>query len=154
MRSRPFVIIAFLFLVIYFAGFHVRGDSVMIKTAEGANHRVAVEVARSPEQRRLGLMNREGLSSGRGMLFVFEGEARPVMWMKNMNFPIDIVFADSEAMISHIEKDAEPCFAVDDRYCPRYRSEVASRYVLELPAGFTERYSVKRGDLLALPSGL
>ena len=49
---------------------------------------VAVEISDTEESRQLGLMNRDYLSDGMGMLFVFPKEASLSFWMKNTRIPL------------------------------------------------------------------
>ena len=56
---------------------------------------VSVEVSQSDVELSTGLMFREGLSPGSGMLFVFDSEGEYGFWMKNVSFPLDIVWLDS-----------------------------------------------------------
>lgn len=153
MRYRPFIVIGSLLLLICLAAFYFRGLPLQIKTSEGAIHRVLIEVMRTDEEKRLGLMNRESLKEGRGMLFVYEAETSPIMWMRNMKFPIDIVFIGKNLRINHIEQNAQPCEVADDSQCARYRSSELSLFVLELPAGYTARHQISSGDKIRLPSG-
>lgn len=92
---------------------------------------VMVEVADGPEERARGLMFREGLGEGEGMLFVFERDGPHPFWMKNMRFPIDIIWLDSDGRVIHLETDVPPCPGPP---CPLYTPRVSARYVLEVGA--------------------
>src|SRR5512136_601336 len=54
--------------------------------------RFEVEVAQTPGTREKGLSGRTGLVDGQGMLFVFDKPDRYMFWMKDMLFPIDIIY--------------------------------------------------------------
>ncbi len=101
---------------------------------------VMVEVADGPEERARGLMFREGLGEGEGMLFVFERDGLHPFWMKNMRFPIDIVWLDSDGRVIHLETDVPPCPGPP---CPLYTPRVSARYVLEVGANSAR---VRLGD--------
>ena len=67
-----------------------------------------VEVADDVEERSRGLMFRESLPSGAGMLFVYE-RAQPVsFWMKNTLIPLDMVFLDKTGTVQHVHANAVP----------------------------------------------
>lgn len=101
---------------------------------------VTVEVADGPEERARGLMFREGLRDGEGMLFVFERDGLHPFWMRNVRFPIDIVWLDSDGRVVHLETDVPPCPGPP---CPLYTPRVFARYVLEVGANSAR---VRLGD--------
>jgi uncharacterized membrane protein (UPF0127 family) len=103
---------------------------------------VIAEIADSPQQRNRGLMFRKDLDDKHGMLFVFEGEARYGFWMKNMNFPIDIIWIDGNRDIIDIYEDALPCKDICKTMLPR----AAAQFVLEVKSGFVRTKRIKAGD--------
>jgi uncharacterized membrane protein (UPF0127 family) len=92
----------------------------------------SVELARTPQAREQGLMGRDGLEPGSGMLFIFDAPGRYSFWMKNMKFPIDILWLDSDRKLVHIAESVPPC---QSEPCPVYTPLSDARYVLEIPAG-------------------
>lgn len=108
---------------------------------------VDVEVASTPAQLARGLMYRESLADGSGMFFVFESEGRHGFWMKNMEFPIDILWLDSDLRVVDITENVPPCRSDP---CEIYRPDVPSRYVLEVPAGFVVDSGVAVGQTVSL----
>jgi uncharacterized protein len=77
------------------------------------------------------------------MLFVFENEAEHIFWMKDMRFPIDIIWLDSNKTIIHIEHNVQPCSF--GSFCPTYKPDGNSLYVLETVAGFANKYAIVQG---------
>jgi hypothetical protein len=78
------------------------------------------------------------------MLF-FLGEPRKAsFWMKNMKFPIDIIWLDENFSIVHVEKELQPCESVF--YCKSYKPNYEALYVLETIAGFTKNHNMQIGD--------
>lgn len=112
-----------------------------------AGKRIDLEVASTAASRARGLMFRDHLPRGRGMIFVFPTEEIQGFWMKNTLIPLDILWIDSAGAIVHIERDVPPCRADP---CPTYSSPHPARYVLELAAGEAAHYTLEPGQRLAL----
>ena len=93
---------------------------------------VTAELAVSDEDRQLGLMFRPKMNDDQAMLFVFEEESGHAFWMKNMRFPIDILWLDKDRRIVHIERQVPPC---GQDPCPSYPSPQPARFVLEIRSG-------------------
>ncbi|MBM3294076.1 MAG: DUF192 domain-containing protein [Candidatus Aminicenantes bacterium] len=117
------------------------GRFIEVYTAEGRT--IVVELAVTPEERARGLMFREKILPGQGMLFLFEKEGKPAFWMKNTLVPLDILWLDRDRRIVHIEPDVPPCPAEP---CPSYGPGRDALYVLELAAGEAKRYNLKLFD--------
>jgi len=102
-----------------------------------------VEVARTEENRALGLMFRTALAEDRGMLFVFEEPGLHRFWMKNTLIPLDMVWMDDRKRIIHIEYQVPPC-KLDP--CPVYGPSADSLYVLEVISGVASREKLHVGQ--------
>ncbi len=118
-------------------------DHVTFMTDSG-NVTVSVEVARTQEELRQGLMDRSSLDWDSGMLFMFEPPRVLNFWMKNTLIPLDMVFLSSEGEIIRIERDVPPCAS---EICPTYGG-VYGAYVVEVNAGFCESRGIKEGDMM------
>lgn len=103
---------------------------------------VLAEVADTPAKRQNGLMFRDSLPLNKGMLFVFEKEGEYGFWMKNMHFPLDLLWVDSAKRVVFIYQNALPCKDVCKTLVPR----AAARFVVEVNAGFVARNHVQIGD--------
>ncbi|MEM1103307.1 MAG: DUF192 domain-containing protein [Pseudomonadota bacterium] len=101
-----------------------------------------VEVARTPEEQRRGLMFRRSLAEDAGMLFVHESDRVLGMWMKNTYLPLDMAFLDREGRIVAIAADRTP-HSLD-----HISSGVPARAVLEVNAGRLKALGAKVGDRL------
>ncbi|MEI6511442.1 MAG: DUF192 domain-containing protein [Candidatus Uhrbacteria bacterium] len=105
---------------------------------------ISVEIADSPEERRIGLSDHVYLDQDRGMLFLFDDLSRPAFWMKGMRFPIDIVWL-RDGIVVGIEPDMPVSTDVNP---PSVRPNGDINEVLELNAGIAAEHGLKRGDSL------
>ena len=103
------------------------------------------EVMSTPEGRERGLMSRDGLADDQGMLFIFDEPGDYPFWMKNMNFPIDIIWLDEVKTVVHAELNVPPC--IKDP-CPVYPPHVKALYVLEIASGEAVASGIKIGEQL------
>ena len=93
---------------------------------------VTVELARSHVEKARGLSGRMDLKPGQGMLFVYDLPQPIGIWMKDMRFPLDIIWI-REGKIVHIEKNAPPLKSGS----PEKVYTATADLVLEVPAGYT-----------------
>jgi uncharacterized membrane protein (UPF0127 family) len=98
-----------------------------------------VELALSEEEQSQGLMYRESLDEGRGMLFVFDRDRIASFWMKNTLIPLSIAYINSDGSILEIH-DMRP----ED--LSLIRSSRSVRYALEVPRGWFDRAGIGPGD--------
>jgi uncharacterized membrane protein (UPF0127 family) len=104
-----------------------------------------MEVADTPAQQELGLGKRDSLAADYGMLFAFTSAGLRCFWMKDMRFPLDIIWIGSDKKIGHIEKSLSP-----DTYPQSYCPQLAARYVIELNAGTADKLGLHDGDVLPI----
>lgn len=102
---------------------------------------VRVEVADTYDKRIQGLSGKESLSKGTGMLFVFEKPDLYGIWMKDMNFDIDILWVNEFDQIIYIVEQATP-----DSYPETFLPPTPSKYILEVPTSFVKENNIKVGD--------
>lgn len=107
--------------------------------------RILIDLAVTNFEKEKGLGGRFFLSDNNGLLFVYEKEGFPAIWMKNMIFPIDIVWLDSQFRIVHVEKNISP-----NTYPSAFRTDLPAKYVLELNAGFLDLHDIHIGNELKL----
>jgi len=113
---------------------------------ELAGNRYTVEIAANDEARARGLMFRDVLEEGHGMLFIHDSEAPQAYWMKNTRIALDILYFDDARKLVSQQRDVPPCSG--GNRCPSYPSDAPARYVLELNAGEAERIGLKDGETL------
>lgn len=100
---------------------------------------VTVEVVSTPEKRYLGLSHRQELPEGKGMLFLFNQAGFYSFCMRDMHFPIDIIWI-AGGKVAGIDPKLSP----DDR--GTFSPPVPVRLVLEVPGGFADRHGINVGD--------
>jgi hypothetical protein len=122
---------------------HDGGPVARIATARGAVE-VTLEVVQTPEAMQRGLMYRTALADGHGMLFVFADDSDHSFWMKNTLIPLDMLFIAADGRIVGIHANATPLSLAN------ISVGKPSRYVLEVPGGWTARKSVATGDRVEL----
>jgi uncharacterized membrane protein (UPF0127 family) len=100
-----------------------------------------VEVAKTPEERSLGLMGRKHLAQDEGMLFIFEAEDYHSFWMKNTLIPLSIAFIDRDDRIVWVT-DMKP-LTLDSHVPPK-----PVLYALEMNQGWFSKNGIKVGDVV------
>lgn len=120
-------------LVLVLVGCGNAEPKVELETREIGGKIWQVEIADTPAERAQGLMNRETLPEGHGMLFVFDTPGRHGFWMKNTLIPLDIVWLDEDMQVLEA-KFAVPCPAEAEQ-CPQYVPQQDAKYVLEVNGG-------------------
>jgi uncharacterized protein len=103
---------------------------------------LVADIAETGEQRSKGLAIKDSLNETEGMLFVFSEPRQYAFWMKDMKFPIDIIWLDSNKTVVHVEHSLDPCGPVS---CQTYMPGADSLYVLETVAGFADKYGIVEG---------
>ncbi|MBP6674009.1 MAG: DUF192 domain-containing protein [Vitreoscilla sp.] len=101
-------------------------------------HNIIAEVARTEEQRQIGLMFRQKMALHEGMLFVFEEPAKQCFWMRNTLIPLAAAFVDDSGTIINIEEMAPQ---TDISHC----SAKPVRFVLEMNQGWFAKRGLKSG---------
>jgi uncharacterized membrane protein (UPF0127 family) len=111
---------------------------------------VRLEVATNDASRMKGLMFRQSLADGDGMLFVFGETSDHGFWMKNTFIPLDMIFIGDDLRVVGVHARAVP------QSLDTITVGAPSRYVLEVPGGWAEHHGVTRGtqvDLHGVPAG-
>ena len=139
---------SFIIVIIFFIiGFFLINQPVKnlapenIKYVKIAGQNIKIELALTEETQAQGLSGRLLLKEDEGMLFVFERPGNYSFWMKDMNFPIDIIWLDEYKKVIYIKKDARP-----ELFPESYGPETNSKYVLEVVSGFSEKNNLQVGD--------
>lgn len=104
-----------------------------------------VDLADDPLKRSNGLSKRPSIKDNEGMLFLFDKADRYGFWMKDMNFPIDIIWIRDSKIVDISENiPPEPQKSIFNLTVYYPQEEVDK--VLEIGAGLSTRYNIKIGD--------
>lgn len=114
------------------------------KGVEVNNKCIALEYAETARSRAQGLSGREFLGSNSGMLFIFDKSKKECMWMKDMQFAIDIIWLDEEQRITKIMDKVQPS-SYPESYCTD-----DTKYVLELNANEARNLDLYLGQQIDL----
>lgn len=117
--------------------------ALTIERAGGGQTAITAELARTEEARSKGLMFRESLPDGEGMLFLFDRDELLSFWMKDTLIPLSIAFIGYNGKILEIH-DMRP------RDTTPVKSSRYARYALEVPQGWFSRAGISPGDVLLL----
>lgn len=104
---------------------------------------IIVDIADTPELRTRGLSGRRALPTNQGLFFVFESSDYWGIWMKDMLFPIDVMWLDEQLRVVHIEKNISP-----NSYPKTFSSRSPARYILEINAGVSDDLKINIGSEL------
>jgi uncharacterized protein len=114
-----------------------------------AGREISFELAEDGDSQTLGLSGRSGIEENQSMLFTFAVPNFPIFWMKDMLFPIDMVWIKGDEIVD-ITKDAQPEPGVRDDKLKTYKSKKPADKVLELKSGWADRNALKIGDKIEI----
>ena len=136
--KKKIAIAIIIFSIIFLFYDFLNGEKTALKIKET---NISVDLALTKEDQIKGLSGRKSLSSGTGMLFVYNQPRQVSIWMKDMNFPIDIIWIDDKKQVSYFKERVSP-----DTYPESFAPSMPVRYVLEVPAGFIMENDIQIGD--------
>lgn len=105
------------------------------------NATVNVKIADNPYTRERGLSGTQNLNENEGMLFIFDTPNKYEFWMKEMNYPLDILWIDENKNIIYIKNNATP-----ESYPEIFRPNNSALWILEVNSDFIEKNNVSLGE--------
>ena len=123
--------------------FHKEGELTIADSLGVQKVKTDIEIADTDYERQLGLMKRVSMEEKQGMLFIFPTEAMQSFWMRNTLISLDMIFINSNKKIVTIHKSTK---VLSDQ---SYPSSAPAKYVLEVNAGFTDKYKIIVGDVIS-----
>jgi len=103
--------------------------------------KLKILLANTEEARTLGLSGKDSIDPDQGMLFMFGENGYHGIWMKDMNFPIDIIWLDSKFQVVDFLAEVSP-----DSYPNIFKPKNVAKYVLEVNSGFIKANGIKIAD--------
>lgn len=104
---------------------------------------IDIELATNDAERAQGLMDRKSMSDTQGMLFIFPHAEEQSFWMKNTYISLDIIYLDENKEIVSVQKYTTP---LSEESLPSFKK---AQYVLEVNAGFCDKYHIAYGDKIS-----
>jgi uncharacterized membrane protein (UPF0127 family) len=140
-KSQLFYLVpAILFLLLAIIAIYYKNtpkqDSITVN-----GQKILVERLLSEASREKGLSGREYLPINNGLLFVYENTGNWKIWMKDMNFAIDIIWLSNDGTVVGIKENVSP-----DTYPEIHQIDTKSKYILEINSGIAKKYDIKIGD--------
>lgn len=120
--------------------FNKQGEITFIAANDNMISRIDIEIADTEESRARGLMYRAHLEESQGMLFIFPDERLRGFWMHNTPLSLDMIFVNTNGVIVTVLKNTAP---FDES---TYNSTAPAMYVVEVNAGYTDKYHINIGD--------
>lgn len=117
-------------------------------TATINNHKFNLYIAKTPKEQEIGLSKYTKLDENFGMLFLFKRAGYYSFWMRDMKFPIDIIYMRDNRIVT-IYKDIKPPKTKNESLSV-YKPKKPSDTVLEITAGLSQKYNFKEGELVKI----
>ncbi len=138
-RSKILIIILFLLLIVFAVDGGRKSPAAKYLTLGG--QKISLEIAATEAEQTRGLSGRASLPDNQGLLFVYTQDVQPAFWMKEMNFPLDIIWLDKNLTVIGWVSNLSPA-----TYPRTFSPPAPIRYGLEVKAGFVDKYHLKAGD--------
>jgi len=123
--------------------FKKEGELSFLDSLNNTKAKIDIEIADTEYDRQLGLMKRKSMEENQGMLFIFPDEGEKSFWMRNTFISLDMIFVNSKKEIITIHKNTKTLSNSS------YPSSAPAVYVVEVVAGFTDKYNIKEGDKIS-----
>lgn len=144
-----YLVMAGIIVVVFFSMWflrlpkHVLAPQVLkdFKTVQVGSAVINAELATTQAQQIQGLSGRAELATSTGMLFVFDRLDKWGIWMKDMNFPIDVIWISDDLKVNYIVENMLP-----SSYPKAYEPDALARYVLEVPVGTVKSNGIVVGQ--------
>lgn len=142
------IIVGFIIILILFSAFILYSFNKSAAAPKSKviidNHTYSVELATTAAQQQQGLSGRTSLPQNQGMLFIFQTANRYPFWMKDMKFPLDMIFMNNGKIVAIFNNVPVP--KGTNPNLPTYTPASPANQVLEINAGQAKKYKFKNGD--------
>jgi len=108
------------------------------------------EIVKTPAARARGLSGRDSIAKDAAMLFIFDKPGIYSFWMKDMRFPIDIIWLRDKKIVYITKNVLPPDDGTPDSKLLRYDPRIEADIVLEVNAGVADKFGLSLGDVLVI----
>lgn len=140
------LMVAFFFTQRTLTGNALFGGSKPAKAVIG-KHTFNLTAARTQKEQEIGLSNKKSLAKNSGMVFPYAKKTTPTFWMKDMKFPIDILFISDDKIVTLYQNVKPP---IPGQTLQLYSPSEPIDSVIEINAGLSKEYGIKKGDTVTL----
>ncbi|WP_291963325.1 DUF192 domain-containing protein [Maribacter sp.] len=120
------------------------GDlTIFLNTTDTIKGQFNIEFAETDYETQTGLMYRKGMDKDQGMLFIFPDQRMHSFYMKNTEFPLDIIYIKDDLKIASFQENAQPLNETG------LSSQVPIKYVLEINGGLAQELGLSIGDSIS-----
>ena len=124
--------------------FNHEGDlTIFLNASDTVKTKFNIEFAETDYETQTGLMYRKGMEKNQGMLFIFPDERMHSFYMKNTEFPLDIIYIKENLTIASFQENAQPLNETG------LSSQVPIKYVLEINGGLAQELGLSIGDSIS-----
>ena len=114
-----------------------------VSFSNATKYKYDIELATTISSQDIGLSSRSCFPLNGALIFLFPVDDKFGIWMKNMNFPIDVVWLDKDKKVVTILKDMQP-----SSYPKSYYPSSDARFVIELNSGQVDKAKIQEGQTL------
>ena len=139
--KRILIVIILIIIFIFLYSCFLKNNAVV----KINNAKFKVELAQTPQERYQGLSNREELKSNKGMLFLFDDYKKRTFIMRDMKFPLDIVWIKDDTVL---QCDKNVQILASDGSFTLINTKYDINIVLEINAGKCDEFDIKQGDIV------
>lgn len=137
------VVIFMVLVTFYVVTKHNNTNEAFVQVNDG---KFQVELAKSDMEKQIGLSKNETLAENQGMLFLFDTPDYYSFWMRDMKFPIDIIFINGNKVTTIISNALPP--SQNGGSLPTFQPKEKSDKVLEVNAGIAKKYNITEGSTI------
>ena len=120
------------------------GDiTIFLNASDTVKTKFNIEFAETDYETQTGLMYRKGMDDNQGMLFIFPDQRMHSFYMKNTEFPLDIIYIKDDLKIASFQENAQPLNETG------LSSQVPIKYVLEVNGGLAQELGLSIGDSIS-----
>lgn len=128
-------------LLVYYFIPKLNSPAIETKEIFVGNTKIRAELVDTPEKMSRGLSGKNHIGENEGMLFSYNAPGIYSFWMKDMEFPIDIIWIGANGKIVDITKSALP-----ESYPKTFESKEPAKYIIEINSGWCDKNNIKIGN--------